>query len=113
MADTPSDRSAALDAFIEACRRGDIDEVRRLIDGGFDVNTRESGDNTTGLHWAAARAGLPLVRLLLDSGADVHGAGDLHVLVVIGWAALFVFTVAAGLTSPLEPGNRVRGVSRQ
>lgn len=89
MADTPSDRSAALDAFIEACRRGDIDEVRRLIDGGFDVNTRESGDNTTGLHWAAARAGLPLVRLLLDSGADVHGAGDLHELDVIGWAAYF------------------------
>ena len=78
-----------LEAFIAACRTGDVDEARRLIAAGFDVNRRESGDNTTGLHWAAARADLPLVRLLLDSGADVHGTGDLHELDVIGWAAYF------------------------
>ncbi len=78
-----------LETFISACRRGDVDEVRRLIAAGFDVNARESGDNTTGLHWAAARADLPLVRVLLDAGVDIHGAGDLHELDVIGWAAYF------------------------
>ena len=90
MADRPHpDRDAELTAFIEACRLGDADAARRLLAAGFDVNTREAGDNTTGLHWAAARAALPLVRLLLDAGADVHGAGDLHALDVIGWAAYF------------------------
>jgi ankyrin repeat protein len=89
VSDTPPDRQAALDAFIAACRHGDVGEVRRLIAAGFDVNTREPGDNTTGLHWAAARADQPLVPLLLGPGADVRGAGDLHELDVIGWAAYF------------------------
>jgi len=99
LADRPlPDRDAELAAFIEACRHGEVDTARRLIAAGVDVNTREAGDNTTGLHWAAARADLPLIRLLLDAGADVHGTGDLHALDVIGWAAYFRDPGAADVT---------------
>jgi hypothetical protein len=105
VSDTPPERQAALDAFIAACRHGEVDEARRLIAAGFDVNSREAGDNTTGLHWAAARADLPLVRLLLDAGTDVHGAGDLHELDVIGWAAYFRDPGTADVAT-MEPARR-------
>ena len=72
-----------------AAQAGHVLLVERLLENGADVQAREAGDNTTALHWAAARAEQPLVRVLLDAGADVHGAGDLHVLDVIGWAAFF------------------------
>jgi ankyrin repeat protein len=66
---------------------GHPDAVRRLLDSGADPNARDTGDNATPLHFAAARGQLETVRRLLDAGADVHGRGDLHNGDVIGWAA--------------------------
>lgn len=63
------------------------DAVRVLLASGADPNARESGDNVTPLHLAAANGALDSVRLLLDAGADVHGTGDVHHGDVIGWAA--------------------------
>jgi ankyrin repeat protein len=57
-----------------------------LLRRGLDPNTRENGDNTTAMHWAAAAGSLDLVRRLSDSGGDVIGDGDDHQLAVIGWA---------------------------
>ena len=62
------------------------DTVLLLLEHGADVNARERGDNATPLHVAAAHGVLESVRILLDAGADVHGAGDLHESDVIGWA---------------------------
>src|SRR5262249_53286944 len=63
------------------------DAVRLLIEHGADPNARDAGDNATPLHFAAANGILECARLLLDAGADVHGAGDVHKGDVIGWAA--------------------------
>lgn len=73
----------------EASRRGHLDAVRLLLQYGADPNARESGDNTTPLHWAAAHRRNSVVRALLDAGGDVQGEGDLHLLDVIGWATYF------------------------
>jgi ankyrin repeat protein len=62
------------------------DAVRRLLAHGADANARERGDNVTPLHLAAANGVLESVALLLEAGADVHGAGDAHEGGVIGWA---------------------------
>jgi ankyrin repeat protein/uncharacterized glyoxalase superfamily protein PhnB len=63
--------------------------VRLLLERGADPNLRDTGDNALPLHFAAAGAPTETVRLLIDAGSEVHGAGDAHALDVIGWAACF------------------------
>jgi ankyrin repeat protein len=60
--------------------------VDELLKRGLDPNTRERGDNTYAMHWAAAAGRLDIVKRLADAGGDVIGAGDDHQGEVIGWA---------------------------
>jgi len=61
--------------------------VDLLLQRGLDPNTREKGDNTYAMHWAAAAGALDAVTRLADAGGDVIGKGDDHQLDVIGWAS--------------------------
>ncbi len=65
---------------------GHLAAVELLLERGLDVNTREKGDDTYAMHWAAAAGHLDVVRRLADAGGDVVGRGDDHELEVIGWA---------------------------
>ena len=69
-----------------AAQNGQLPAVDFLLKRGIDVNTREKGDNTYAMHWAAAAGHLDVVRLLADAGGDVIGEGDDHALGMIGWA---------------------------
>jgi hypothetical protein len=69
-----------------AAHHGQVHAVNLLLERGLDPNTRESGDPTYPIHWAAAGGHLEVVRRLADAGGDVVGAGDDHQLEVIGWA---------------------------
>jgi ankyrin repeat protein len=69
-----------------AAHNGRLEVVELLLKRGIDPNTREKGDNTYALHWAAAAGHLDVVRVLADAGGDVVGDGDDHALQVIGWA---------------------------
>jgi ankyrin repeat protein len=69
-----------------AAHNGQLGAVDLLLRLGLDVNTREKGDNTYAMHWAAAGGHLDVVRRLADAGGDVVGSGDDHELQVIGWA---------------------------
>jgi ankyrin repeat protein len=70
-----------------AASEGHLTSVDLLLKRGLDVNTREKGDNTYAMHWAAAGGYLDVVRRLADAGGDVVGHGDDHALEVIGWAS--------------------------
>src|SRR5205807_9265464 len=72
-----------------AAHNGHLPAVDFLLKRGIDANTREKGDNTCAMHWAAAAGHLDVVRLLADAGGDVVGHGDDHELDVIGWATSF------------------------
>ncbi|HJQ12478.1 MAG TPA: ankyrin repeat domain-containing protein [Gemmatimonadaceae bacterium] len=69
-----------------AAFNGRSNAVDFLLARGIDPNTREKGDNTYPMHWAAAAGHLDIVRKLADAGGDVVGDGDDHALEVIGWA---------------------------
>jgi ankyrin repeat protein len=55
----------------DAAMRGDAEQVRDLIDRGFDVNAPQ-GDGMTALHWAAEAGSEELVRILLAAGAGIE-----------------------------------------
>ena len=69
-----------------AAHHGQLAAVDLLLRRGLDPNTRERGDNTSALHWAAAAGHVEVVRRLVEAGTDIVGAGDDHQLEVIGWA---------------------------
>ena len=69
-----------------AAQQGRLAAVDLLLRRGIDANTREQGDDTYAMHWAAAAGQVDVVRRLADAGGDVVGHGDDHQLEVIGWA---------------------------
>jgi len=60
--------------------------VKLLLDRGANPNIRCEGDNAYPLHFAVEKNRVPIIRLLIEHGADTIGEGDYHELGVIGWA---------------------------
>jgi ankyrin repeat protein len=72
-----------------AAQKGHLAVVDLLLARGLDPNTRERGDDSYAMHWAAAGGHLDVVRRLADAGGDVLGHGDDHELDVIGWSSVW------------------------
>ena len=60
--------------------------VKLLLERGANPNIRCEGDNAYPLHFAVEKGRFPMIRLLVEHGADTIGEGDYHELGVIGWA---------------------------
>lgn len=64
--------------------------VRVLLERGADPNIRDQGDNAFPLHFVAESGELPIIKLLVEHGAQtVAGEVDDHELDIIGWATCF------------------------
>jgi uncharacterized protein len=61
--------------LLEATKRGDGDEVQKLIDGGANPDVKDDSGSTP-LHIAVEAKNLDIVRRLLQSGADQEIAND-------------------------------------
>lgn len=68
--------------------------VRFLLERGADPNIRCEGDNAYPLHFAAEKQLFPIIRLLIEHGADPIGESDYHELGVIGWASAWEYVRA-------------------
>ena len=57
--------------FLNACRNGQKNIVKILLDGGrIDLNRRD-GEGNTALHYACRQGFRDIISMLLDHGADV------------------------------------------
>ncbi len=84
--------------LFEAVARGDLDEVKRLVAKGADVNSVDQWGNTP-LHWAAIYGHAVVVDHLVAHGADVKavnlwGTTALHRAAAMGDAAIVEHLVA-------------------
>ena len=68
--------------------------VELLLQRGANPNIRCEGDNAYPLHFAAEKNRIPIIRLLVEHGADTVGEGDYHELGVIGWATAWPYIQA-------------------
>ena len=71
-AQTPDD---GLTPLMRASEAGNMDDVRRLLKAGADVNEALGSLGITALTLAAARGHLEVVKILLAAGADPNAAG--------------------------------------
>ncbi len=87
--------------LVDAVRRGDVDAVRALLDGGADVDST-GPDGATALLWAVHIDQPELVGLLLEAGADVeitnrYGVGPASLAAENGNAAILERLLQAGV----------------
>jgi ankyrin repeat protein len=68
--------------------------VKLLLERGADPNIRCEGDNAYPLHFAVEKNLFPIIRLLVEHGADTVGEGDYHELGVLGWATAWDYIAA-------------------
>ncbi len=69
--------------LVRAAEQNNYDAVVLLCELGFDVNARS---RTTPLHEAAMRGSLPVIRVLLDHGADPNIPDTAYHATPAGWA---------------------------
>jgi ankyrin repeat protein len=79
----------AEDEFVAACRRGDEEAARQLLNQDPSLRrvlAAESHDGGTLLHWAAWTGQVAAVRMLIALGADVNLRDREHGSSPLGWA---------------------------
>lgn len=64
------------DCFMQSIVQSNLTTVRQFLSAGFDLNLAESRctlpDNNSYLHWAVMYSSEPIVRLLLENGAQIN-----------------------------------------
>ena len=90
--------------LVRAAEQNSLDAVALLIELGFDVNARS---RTAPLHEAARRGNLPVIRLLLDHGADPAIRDTGYDATPAGWAEHHGRHEAQQLLETHEQGDAV------
>jgi hypothetical protein len=90
------------DQLVRAAEQDSYDAVALLIELGFNVNARS---RTAPLHEAAMRGNLPVIRLLLEHGADPNLRDTGYDATPAGWAEHHEQPEAYALLAALEQPN--------
>ncbi len=87
--------------IFSAAKEGNIEEVRRLVESGVDVNVKDN-DGRTPLHFAAGLGYIEVVKYLISKGAYVnvkenaHGATPLHLAAEFGQIEVVKYLISKG-----------------
>jgi serine/threonine-protein phosphatase 6 regulatory ankyrin repeat subunit B len=86
--------------IVNAAEEQNFQEVKRLVEGGADVNERNSY-NSTALHFAAQYGPLEIVQYLVEHNADINGKNwrnetALHYAVKSGSREVVIYLVEHG-----------------
>lgn len=73
-------------AFIAAIERGEVAEVRALLETYPALATARDDTGATGLHYAAFTANREIIDALVAAGADVNARDARHGATPAGWA---------------------------
>lgn len=98
----PALDAASADNIWLAAATGNVDAVRKLLAGGFDVNKRDPDSGITLLSMAAIAGNAEVAQLLLDAGADVNGRNyqngstALHAAAFVGQADMVALLLEHG-----------------
>src|SRR5580698_5198173 len=74
------------DDLLAATRKGDLAQVKALLDKGANVNSK-SPYGSTALFFACDRGHVAVVKLLIDRGADVNVEDTFYHANALSWAA--------------------------
>jgi ankyrin repeat protein len=74
------------DDLLAATRKGDLGQVKALLDKGADVNSK-SPYGSTPLFFACDRGNLEVAKLLIERGADVNVEDTFYHANALSWAA--------------------------
>nr|BAJ52647.1 protein tyrosine phosphatase [Monosiga ovata] len=97
--------------LFKAVKQGSIQDVRKLLSNGADINAQDPSENgRTSLHLAVYHSA-PLVRLLLLNGADVNapdreGSTPLHLAVVHQGGNLRILDALLTNCAALDPTSK-------
>ncbi|KJH40651.1 succinate dehydrogenase, flavoprotein subunit [Dictyocaulus viviparus] len=76
----------AITCAVEACQRGSLEGLEAALEKGVSANAHDA-DGCTLLHWAAINNRVPIVKRLLELGADPNVVGGILVSSPLHWAS--------------------------
>ena len=75
---SPDHALALADKLCEAATQGNLDRVRTLLSEGADIEATVDPEGSTALLLACSAGHIPVAKLLLENGADLHAKNRAH-----------------------------------
>jgi len=91
-----------IESLIEAAKQGNLEEAKGILEADPDVANERDESGAAALHYAAQNGHRPLVKLLIESGADINCVDDLYGSTPAGWAIEYLREMGGYLATELD-----------